>query len=79
MPTTESLPKTDNKEPRLVIVSNRLPVTITKEEDGDYSFKVPTRLICPALLTCKDVLWWTCFGSLGLQEDNVVHLDRMAW
>lgn len=40
--TYDSLPKTENgaTEPRLIIVSNRLPVTITKEANGDYSFKV---------------------------------------
>lgn len=39
----EALPKgADNngQEPRLIIVSNRLPVTISKDANGEYSFKV---------------------------------------
>ena len=30
----------DGKEQRLIVVSNRLPVTISKDEKGEYHFKV---------------------------------------
>lgn len=40
MPPSEPLPKPDDKEPRLIVVSNRLPVTISKDDNGEYTFKV---------------------------------------
>jgi trehalose 6-phosphate synthase len=30
----------DDKEQRLIVVSNRLPVTISKDANGEYHFKV---------------------------------------
>jgi len=43
--TTDGLPKPDpnHKEPRLIVVSNRLPVTISKDNEGNYTFKVSNR------------------------------------
>lgn len=43
--TGEGLPKTEqsSNEPRLIVVSNRLPVTISKDDQGNYSFKVRYR------------------------------------
>lgn len=40
--SSDSLPKVDpnHKEARLIIVSNRLPVTISKDDNGEYTFKV---------------------------------------
>lgn len=39
---TDGLPKVEGSdhEPRLIVVSNRLPVTISKDANGEYSFKV---------------------------------------
>lgn len=37
LPTVDD---TTDHEPRLIVVSNRLPVTITKDANGEYSFKV---------------------------------------
>lgn len=40
-PTTSSGPKLEtNKDQRLIVVSNRLPVTISKDDNGEYHFKV---------------------------------------
>ena len=36
------------KEKRLIVVSNRLPVTISKDEQGEYHFKVS----CTSLGLC---------------------------
>jgi trehalose-6-phosphate synthase len=37
----------EKKEQRLIVVSNRLPVTISKDEDGEYHFKVSLRVDNP--------------------------------
>jgi len=37
----------EKKEQRLIVVSNRLPVTISKDEDGEYHFKVSLRVFDP--------------------------------
>jgi trehalose 6-phosphate synthase len=48
LPTVDCAPKNEAKdrEPRLIVVSNRLPVTITKDDNGDYSFKVSATFPC---------------------------------
>jgi len=38
--------KRDQKEQRLIVVSNRLPVTISKDDNGEYHFKVSSRSWC---------------------------------
>jgi trehalose-6-phosphate synthase len=35
--------KGDSKGQRLIVVSNRLPVTISKDDNGEYHFKVSRR------------------------------------
>lgn len=76
--TYDSLPKTENgaSEPRLIIVSNRLPVTITKEANGDYTFKVYHCNYHAYGFT--DVIWRSCVSAVRLQKDHVIHMDRMA-
>ena len=51
---------------RLIVVSNRLPVTISKGADGEYSFKMSSGGLVAALSGCKkylDFVWigWTGF------------------
>ena len=38
--------KKDQKEQRLIVVSNRLPVTISKDDNGEYHFKVSRTCSC---------------------------------
>ena len=40
MPQTPQLASPNGKEQRLIVVSNRLPVTISKDAGGEYHFKV---------------------------------------
>jgi trehalose-6-phosphate synthase len=79
----EPLPKpteTNNgHEPRLIVVSNRLPVTISKDANGEYSFKVSTSLFHRDWQLTSDVFGRPGLGALRLQEDDVIHLDRVAW
>lgn len=76
--TYDSLPKAENgaPEPRLIIVSNRLPVTITKEANGDYTFKV--RHADDHADCFLDVVWRPSLSAVWLQENNVIHMDRVA-
>lgn len=53
-PTTSSSgPKLEtNKDQRLIVVSNRLPVTISKDDNGEYHFKV-----CQSFKTMCAIFW----------------------
>lgn len=48
--TPEGLPKAAEPEPRLIIVSNRLPVTIDKDANGEYTFKVSNDCLTEGVL-----------------------------
>ena len=54
---------TDNK--RLIVVSNRLPVTITKDAKGEYHFKMSSGGLVSALSGCKKSLTFTWIGWPG--------------
>ncbi|GMK54194.1 hypothetical protein CspeluHIS016_0107800 [Cutaneotrichosporon spelunceum] len=56
---------TDDHEPRLIIVSNRLPVTISKDPDGEYSFKMSSGGLVSALSGCKKTMSFTWIGWPG--------------
>ena len=49
----------DGKSQRLIVVSNRLPVTISKDKNGEYHFKVC--LLLAFYITC-------CRGWLAKEE-----------
>ncbi|WVQ85139.1 alpha,alpha-trehalose-phosphate synthase [UDP-forming] [Cryptococcus sp. DSM 104549] len=55
----------DNKEQRLIVVSNRLPVTISKDDKGEYHFKMSSGGLVSALSGCKKTMSFTWIGWPG--------------
>jgi len=51
---------------RLIVVSNRLPVTISKDANGEYSFKMSSGGLVAALSGCKKYLDFVWIGWTGL-------------
>lgn len=65
-PTTSSGPKLEtNKDQRLIVVSNRLPVTISKDDNGEYHFKMSSGGLVSALSGCKKTMSFTWIGWPG--------------
>ncbi|KAL7420149.1 Trehalose-6-P synthase/phosphatase complex synthase subunit [Cryptotrichosporon argae] len=52
-------------ERRLIVVSNRLPVTIGKDENGEYTFKMSSGGLVSALSGCKKTMSFTWIGWPG--------------
>lgn len=50
---------------RLIVVSNRLPVTISKDSHGEYHFKMSSGGLVSALSGCKKCLSFTWIGWPG--------------
>lgn len=64
--TTEDSPKMDlGKAGHLIVVSNRLPVTITKDANGEYHFKMSSGGLVSALSGFKKSLNFTWIGWPG--------------
>ncbi|OCF59986.1 alpha,alpha-trehalose-phosphate synthase [UDP-forming] 1 [Kwoniella mangroviensis CBS 10435] len=55
----------DKKEQRLIVVSNRLPVTISKDANGEYHFKMSSGGLVSALSGCKKTMSFTWIGWPG--------------
>ncbi|KAK4684050.1 hypothetical protein P7C73_g6155, partial [Tremellales sp. Uapishka_1] len=53
------------REQRLIVVSNRLPVTISKDAKGDYHFKMSSGGLVSALSGCKKTMSFTWIGWPG--------------
>jgi trehalose 6-phosphate synthase len=53
------------KEQRLIVVSNRLPVTISKDENGEYQFAMSSGGLVSALSGCKKKMSFTWIGWPG--------------
>jgi len=71
---TEQLPTPDfSNISRLIVVSNRLPITITKKGDGKYDFKMSSGGLVSALSGCKGALDFTWIGWVG---QNIPEKDR---
>jgi trehalose 6-phosphate synthase len=64
-PSEPSLPKTDLKEQHLIVVSNRLPITITKDAQGEYHFKMSSGGLVSALSGTKKSMTFTWIGWPG--------------
>lgn len=62
-PTDSPLPRTDSR--RLIIVSNRLPITISKDAKGEYHFKMSSGGLVSALSGCKKSMAFTWIGWPG--------------
>lgn len=54
----------DGKQ-KLIVVSNRLPITITKDSNGEYHFKMSSGGLVSALSGCKKSLSFTWIGWPG--------------
>ena len=50
---------------RLIVVSNRLPVTIKKGEDGEWQFSMSSGGLVSALGGCKKQMDFTWIGWTG--------------
>jgi hypothetical protein len=50
---------------RLIVVSNRLPVTISRNDDGTYNFKLSSGGLVSALSGCKKQMDFTWIGWPG--------------
>lgn len=53
------------KEQRLIVVSNRLPVTIQKDANGEYQFAMSSGGLVSALSGCKKSMSFTWIGWPG--------------
>ncbi|BEJ16979.1 hypothetical protein CspHIS471_0603800 [Cutaneotrichosporon sp. HIS471] len=65
LPLPKQTEGNNGHEPRLIIVSNRLPVTISKDSDGEYSFKMSSGGLVSALSGCKKTMSFTWIGWPG--------------
>ena len=66
--TSNSAPSTSNSTQdgqRLIVVSNRLPVTIKKGDDGQWSFSMSSGGLVSALSGCKKQMDFTWIGWPG--------------
>ena len=52
-------------EKRLIVVANRLPITITKDAKGEYHFKMSSGGLVSALSGCKKSMSFTWIGWPG--------------
>nr|ODN88929.1 alpha,alpha-trehalose-phosphate synthase (UDP-forming) [Cryptococcus depauperatus CBS 7841] len=63
---SSAIPKVEvGKSQRLIVVSNRLPVTISKDEKGEYHFKMSSGGLVSALSGCKKSMSFTWIGWPG--------------
>jgi trehalose-6-phosphate synthase len=59
---------------RLLVVSNRLPLTISKDEK-EYSFKLSSGGLVSALSGLKKMMTFTWIGWPGQFHNSVVYVD----
>lgn len=80
-PETPSTPGA-KREQRLVVVSNRLPVTIKKDASGKYTYKVGRVLDFvwneADSFVYADVVRWSRVSFVWMQKDHVLYVDRLA-
>lgn len=77
-PSTASFTSMDGgeeREQRLIVVSNRLPVTISKDpKTGEYSFKMSSGGLVSALSGCKKTMSFTWIGWPGQDVSDFLSL-----
>lgn len=68
----------DGKSQRLIVVSNRLPVTISKDKNGEYHFKMSSGGLVSALSGCKRTMSFTWIGWPGkeIPEADKEHVNK---
>ncbi|WRT63373.1 alpha,alpha-trehalose-phosphate synthase [UDP-forming] 1 [Kwoniella shivajii] len=62
-----------SKDQRLIVVSNRLPVTISKDDKGEYHFKMSSGGLVSALSGCKKTM---SFQWIGWPGKDIPMADR---
>ncbi|KAJ3003655.1 hypothetical protein NUW54_g5193 [Trametes sanguinea] len=60
-----SVPTPNGEQQHLIVVSNRLPITITKDASGEYHFKMSSGGLVSALSGCKKSMSFTWIGWPG--------------
>jgi trehalose-6-phosphate synthase len=60
-------PSTSGSNPRLIVVSNRLPLTITKKGDGSWTFSMSSGGLVSALSGLGSSMAFQWFGWPGLE------------
>jgi trehalose 6-phosphate synthase len=75
MATAEGFPKIDA---RLLLVSNRLPITIKRSEDGKYDFSMSSGGLVSGLSGLSKATTFQWYGWPGLQvpEDEVEEMKQ---
>lgn len=73
MPPSPSLEPQDH---RLIVVSNRLPVTIKKDASGKYTYKMSSGGLVSALSGCKKTMQFTWIGWPGQDVSFLFHLFK---
>ena len=64
-PSTPDLsipPPPDGEQRHIIVVSNRLPITINKDASGEYHFKMSSGGLVSALSGCKKSMSFTWIG-----------------
>jgi trehalose 6-phosphate synthase len=63
---------------RLIVVSNRLPITITQDAKGEYHFKMSSGGLVSALSGCKKFMEFTWIGWPGffIPEKDRAHVNK---
>lgn len=71
---------TDTSEPsgRLLLVSNRLPITIKRSGEGDFEFKVSSGGLVTGLsgLSKSTKFQWYGWPGLEIPEEEIPKLDK---
>lgn len=75
-----SLDDANTNEARLLLVSNRLPITIKRSEDGKYDFSMSSGGLVSGLsgLSKSTTFQWYGWPGLEVPEEEVPHVkDRL--
>jgi trehalose-6-phosphate synthase len=65
MSSSDNTVSKNDKNLRLLVVSNRLPVTVNKDETGEYAFKMSSGGLVAALSGLKKMMSFTWIGWPG--------------
>ena len=68
----------DGEQRHIIVVSNRLPITINKDASGEYHFKMSSGGLVSALSGCKKSMSFTWIGWPGFYIPEKVSASRAA-
>lgn len=66
-PKLDGLPAPGASAPRLIVVSNRLPVTVSRDESGEWNFRVSSGGLVSALAGVKNKIPFIWVGWTGVE------------